>query len=252
VAMFSAHFDESGTPDDSHVVLTVAGFVSSVDKWSKFELEWPKILRGAGLPDGTIFHMKDFARNDPPYQDFKGDSKRKAAFVSDLIKCTKRNVNKAFSFTVALRDWEYLNQRFLVAESLGFPYAFCGRMCVGAVLKWAAKKPGAKVEFYFEDGATHRSQLKKILKLNDNIEPGFRSKEQMVQFQPADLLAWKHRKILASVVNYSGDGDIDLYNSIQRSSVELRSIPHTFGVHTRESMEPLIKRAAIPRRIMVK
>ena len=84
VAMFSAHFDESGTPDDTHVVLTVAGFVSSVDKWVRFGPAWKKLLAEAGLPDGTIFHMNWFARNLPPFEQFAGQSKRKATFMEGL------------------------------------------------------------------------------------------------------------------------------------------------------------------------
>lgn len=250
MAMFSAHIDESGTPDDSHVVLTVAGFVSSVEKWARFELEWKKILKQAGLPEGTIFHMSKFARGLPPYQEFEGQSKRKAALVSSLVRCTRRNVNKAFSCTVALRDWERLNQRYCISESLGYPYPFCGRMCVGAVMQWARKKNATNIEFFFEDGATHRGQLKKILNANnDGIEPIFRSKETMTQFQAADLLAWKSRRTIADVVRYARPGDIDLYNSIQNSLAEIKSIPHKYGVHTYESMERIAQRGRIPLRV---
>jgi hypothetical protein len=66
--MYSAHFDESGTPDRNNRVLTVAGFVSSVKKWARFELEWPEVLKDAGLPAGTIFHTSVFARGSPPYE----------------------------------------------------------------------------------------------------------------------------------------------------------------------------------------
>jgi hypothetical protein len=59
--MYSAHFDESGTPDKFNRVLTVAGFVSTIQKWARYELQWLKILKDAGLPDGTIFHMNLFA-----------------------------------------------------------------------------------------------------------------------------------------------------------------------------------------------
>jgi hypothetical protein len=124
--MFSAHFDESGTPDKSHAVLTVAGYVSSFKKWARFELEWKKILKDAGLPDGTIFHMNRFARGLAPYQEWAGQSGRKAQLVSALVSCTRRNVNKALSCSVALRDWERLNERYCVADTSGIH-----TLCVG-------------------------------------------------------------------------------------------------------------------------
>jgi hypothetical protein len=250
MAMFSAHFDESGTPDKIDTVLTVAGCVSSVEKWKRFELEWKKILKDAGLPDGTIFHMNRFARGLAPYQEWAGQSKRKAHLVSALVGCTKRNVNKAFSCSVVLRDWERLNERYCVAEHLGYPYPLCGRQCISQVMKWARNQGVAQahIKFFFEDGATHRRQLEKFLRANDGIGPLFQSKEEMTQFQAADLLAWKSRKVLTQVVEYEGPGDIDAYNSVQRSLAEIKSIPHDYGAHVYESMEQLIHRAKIPRR----
>ncbi len=249
MAVFSAHFDESGTPEDPHRVLTVAGCVSSVEKWKRFETAWRKIIHDAGLPDGTVFHMNRFARNLPPYDQFKGQSKQKAALISSLVQCVKRHINKAFSVTVVLKDWERINQRYHAASSLGYPYPFCGRTCVAEVAKWARKKGNPPVEFFFESGAKHWRQLKELLKVDNQIRAMDRSKEEMIQFQAADLLAWKNRKVMAEVVEYSGPPDRDIYDSINRSLAEIRSIPHKYGVHDYESMEALVKRAGIPRRV---
>ena len=63
VAMYSAHFDESGHPDDSQY-LVVAGAVASVDQWVTFEREWLDAL----APLGTrIFHAVDFDKGKPPF-----------------------------------------------------------------------------------------------------------------------------------------------------------------------------------------
>jgi hypothetical protein len=247
-ARFLAYFDESGTPDRSHPVLTVAGCVSSIKKWTRFESEWNGILRDAELPEGTIFHMNRFARNLPPFDGFAEQAKRKADLISRLVGCMKRNVNKAFSCSVALRDWERLNERYCAAESLGHPYAFCGRTCIAQLLKWAKNKGIRQqdVKFFFEDGATHRGQLEKLLRANDGIGPLFVSKALLVPFQAADLLAWKSRKVLAQVVEYDGPEDLDAYRSIQRSLAGINTIPHSYGVHMYESMEKLAIRAKVP------
>ena len=47
MASFSAYFDASGTSDTQ--VITVAGFVSTVKKWIRFEEEWQAILRREGV-----------------------------------------------------------------------------------------------------------------------------------------------------------------------------------------------------------
>jgi hypothetical protein len=248
--MFSAYFDESGTPDRTHTVLTVAGCVSSTRKWVRFKTEWTQTLRNAGLPDGTIFHMNKFARGIPPYQEWYGQPRLKAELFSALVKCTKKHVNKAFSCSVVLRDWERLNQIYCVSESLGFPYPFCGRTCVAQALKWARNKGVAQpeVEFFFERGAKHRGQLEKFLLANDGIGPLFPSKTEMVQFQAADLLAWKSRKVLADVFGIRGNDDLDAYLSVKRSLEEINSIPHAYGIHDYASMEKLCLRAQVPRR----
>lgn len=142
-----------------------------------------------------------------------------------MIRCLKRNVNKAVACSVGLRDWERINERYRFAESLGYPHPFCGRTCVAQVMKWAQKKRRT-IEFFFEKGATHQSQLRHLLKANGDVEPIFVSKEKTIQFQAADILAWKSRKVLAEVVEYNGPPDAQAYNSIQRPLAEIKSIPH--------------------------
>ncbi len=119
-------------------------------------------------------------------------------------------------------------------------------------MKWARNKgiPQAQVELFFEDGAKHHGQLERILRANDGIGPIFKTKEEMVQFQAADLLAWKSHKVLQKVIEHDGSEDIDAFNSIRRSLEEVNSIPHSYGVHTYESLKPLIQRAKVPLRSM--
>jgi hypothetical protein len=194
--------------------------------------------------------MNRFARNQSPYDIFKDQPDRKAALISKLVDCTKRNVNKAFSCSVALRDWEALNLRYQVSESLGFPYPFCARTCVAQVIKWARNKSISqkRINFFFEHGAKHRGQLERNLRANDGIGPLFRTKEEQVQFQAADLLAWKHRKLMAEVVAHDGVPDLKKYQSIMRSLEPLNSIPHDYGVHTAESLERVLKAGKVPLR----
>jgi hypothetical protein len=90
--------------------------------------------------------------------------------------------------------------------------------------------------------------LEKILQANDGIGPLFVSKSLMVQFQAADLLAWKSRKVLAQVVQYDGPGDAEAHDSIQRSLAEIKTIPNSFGMHVYERMEKLAVRANLPKR----
>ena len=49
--MFTAYFDGSGSPDEGKA-LAVAGYLSNVDQWSQFDLEWRKCLE-----DGTFLRF---------------------------------------------------------------------------------------------------------------------------------------------------------------------------------------------------
>ncbi len=54
MVVFRAYFDATATPDKS--VESVAGFVSRVHKWERFEKQWRDLL-----PETvTMFHMTDF------------------------------------------------------------------------------------------------------------------------------------------------------------------------------------------------
>src|SRR2546429_1238415 len=53
---YSAYFDASGHPSRGKV-LTVAGFVSTVEKWARFDLQWNTIL---GSENIKVFRMTDF------------------------------------------------------------------------------------------------------------------------------------------------------------------------------------------------
>lgn len=250
--MFVAYFDESGTPDSSHRVLTVAGFVSTVKKWARFETDWVRILEEAGLPRGTVFHMNKFASSRPPYECFKGQSERKAKFVHELVTCIKRNVNNAFSCSVNLNDWDRLNRHYCIAESLGYPYTICGRTCIAQLMKWARSKgiASSQTKFFFEDGATHKGQLEKLVRANNDATGQiFLRKPDVVPFQAADLLAWKSHKVVTQVVDYSGPlENIAEFISVHRSMLGVKSIPNSYGFHAYESMKKLAICAGIPKR----
>lgn len=54
--MLSAFYDESGTDRSKASALTVAGYVSTVEKWNNFEIEWLKLRDDEGY---EYFHMTD-------------------------------------------------------------------------------------------------------------------------------------------------------------------------------------------------
>jgi hypothetical protein len=138
--MFSAYFDASGTKRAR--VLTVAGFVSRVSKWDRFNDEWPAIL---SAEHGAFMHMTDFASSKGEFASWKGQSHRRRKFITDLSNCIKRNTNKGFSSSVILSDYRDVNAEFMLAERVGQPFTLCMRACLGGLKLWASKK-GAETE----------------------------------------------------------------------------------------------------------
>src|SRR6266852_3977900 len=79
---YGAYFDASGHPDDSES-LFVSGFVSTGEKWLKFEQEWNSLLSGYGIV--APFHMKEFAPGVGQYASWKDDKHRRAELLEKAI-----------------------------------------------------------------------------------------------------------------------------------------------------------------------
>jgi len=65
VLMIWAYYDESGEHVDGDIVnMTVAGCVSTSEKWTVFDAQWRDFLASEGLSE---FHMTDFEAWVPPF-----------------------------------------------------------------------------------------------------------------------------------------------------------------------------------------
>jgi hypothetical protein len=245
---YSAHFDASGNKE-KHRVVTVAGCVSTVEKWTRFQGEWNAILEGAGLPKGTIFHMTDFASCQRAFAMFDGKPTLKHRLTERLAACLKKNVNKLFSVGIAVSHYERLNTLFMLEEELGSVSAFAGLMCIQKVLKWKSKQaPSSKVEFFFEDGDAFFPEMKRNSQRLHTVTPMERTKLEMVQFQACDLIAWKNRMAITEAKEASGEKDLQRFESINRSTALIEAIPNDFGVFDAGELRKMCNSGAIPRR----
>ena len=242
VAMFSAYFDESGTRGER--ALAVCGFVSTVKKWSRFEIEWNGILKSEGVEEP--FHMTDFVSSQRDFSGWKGQSERRRLFVRRLVGCVKKNVNKFFYAVLVIEDYEAVNKTFYLEEVIGRPYAVCGKQCLNMVRKWAARKRiTAPVLCYFEDGAKDKGNFEEWAKRMGE-KPLFLPKAMGIPFQAADLAAWKYRAAIHKTLepDHTPEKGIELFKSV----VELHAIPHAGGVWDRVSLAEWCSQTTIPRR----
>lgn len=194
VALFYAsYFDASrhGTSTEPHPVLTVAGAVAPVKKWTRFEGDWQQVLRSEGV---TEFHATDFAASRGQYKGWKGDKDRRANFLSRLGGIIKRDVNRLFLVSVEIDAWNEVNRQFLLEENFYSPFALAGFSVLLQLRKWGKGKniPERNIQAIFEEGDPGWGGLKKLCAAH-SLDPIELSKPKAVPCQVGDFVAWKMR-----------------------------------------------------------
>jgi hypothetical protein len=190
--MFTTYFDVSGTRLDSDII-SVAGFVSDGEQWLKFEGEWREVLEEFGVP---YLHMREFAHFKGPFESWRGQEKKRREFLQRLSGILARRVRKNFCRSIRVRDFEALAPTFSLEQIFGSPLGLCGVTCVGAVRIWQEQFTDGELNaLIFEDGDEDKSTLTRSLETYHNVNPVYRRKEEHVQFQAADWVAYENRNL---------------------------------------------------------
>jgi hypothetical protein len=239
--MFTAYFDASGTRHSE--ALTMAGYVSDDKKWAKFEAEWNKIL---GREKVGGFHMTDFASRQKEYKGW--EQERRDRFLGDLVNCARRYTNKAFSATVVIADYHAADKRYCLHEMLGQPYSVCGRSCVGQVKKWAGKHGIKQAAFAFERGDEDWKNLERVCRDQEKIHATCHSKKDFVQFQAADLIAWKSRYPVRRVLSDDLQETVEERERLLGMIGDLKKTPYASGVFDADSFTNICVNGNIPLR----
>ncbi|MHB8411852.1 MAG: DUF3800 domain-containing protein [Candidatus Acidiferrales bacterium] len=233
MALFTAYFDASGTPDAT--AITMAGYVADVRKWKQFEGRWQEILDRERI---ACFHMTDFASNHGEFEGWGGRPEVRKRFISDLQECATKFTNKRFSASVVISDYNAVNKNYCLEEALGRPYSFCGISCIEHVRKWAKNRSRVKeLMFAFEDGDKDQGNFKMICRerFQPAIDAAFLLKADYIPFQAADLAAWKTRHPIREAV---GDKDYTM-EDVERllsSTRKYLQAPHSGGVFNYNSL----------------
>ena len=199
LAMFTAYFDASGKPHDKEVMF-VSGFVSSEKKWLRFEEEWQTLLGDYRIKEP--FHTTDYvAGRGSDYQSFVDDDQRRDEFEARAAQIIKRGIRKPVSTGLLLADYRQViaKDRITADQSID-PYSFCAMTCVSSTIKWMVPKRIPEVEFVFEAGDDKMGKFMEIFRKVTGEFPIFRGKEKHPQFQAADILAWRHARLMKSHV----------------------------------------------------
>jgi len=238
MAIYTAYFDESGSPDEGKA-LVVAGYVASVEQWRKFDDEWHAALAHEGV---RRFHMRDFAHSRREFESWKGDEERRTAFIKTLVGIIRRNIRKSFSEAIILNDYNRANEKYLLAEQLILPYPLCAWACARSVNRWA-KEHGYTdpVLHIYEDGAKHKKQFKKLMEHQGYPDPIFSTKDDYIAFQAADFVAWESLKFYT-------EREAGTFKRFRQSFEALYSMPYDWNVYLGEQLEAFCQRSGIPLR----
>lgn len=186
MALYSAYFDDSGHPDDSLYVI-VAGCIADVTQWVHFEREWLEAL----APFNTkVFHAVDLEQGNRPFE--RLTQKQQTELLVLLVGIITRRIEKTFAHIVPMSIFNALNDQFVFAESVGFPFPFAARNCMADVEQWARyySLDSSSIKYYFEDGSKHRGQLLWMVERDYLPTPLFPKKQEAVPLQAGDLIGW--------------------------------------------------------------
>lgn len=104
--MLTAYFDESGTKPPSKI-LTIAGYLSTIQRWEKFEVEWLKLLDEYNL---EYSHAVDFAHYKIGFK--SGEEDRRKVFYSKACKIINDNTMQPFDLSLSWEDYNHLIQSY--------------------------------------------------------------------------------------------------------------------------------------------
>jgi len=243
--MFTAYFDDSGSPDDTLAVV-VAGFVASDEQWIHFERNWNDTLKQFGI---SLFHMKDFAHSVGEFKKFKGNKEDREWLLSQLLSHIKLRVRHSCGHAVLMDDFRTVNNRYAL-ESFGItPYSLWGRTCLASVGNWAKQWSIAEgqIGYVFEDGSKGKGTLEQRILRDKEIRPVFKKKCESVPLQAADLFAYEMLAGNRDIFKKSVDTFDGLRYPIRQLSVLLRQ-PLDWGTYVQKDLEAFCESAGIQRR----
>jgi hypothetical protein len=149
MAMLTVYSDTSGMQKSSDP-LVMASLVSPVSRWLRFEREWKAMLKEHGIP---YLHMKEFAHSLGPFKDWKGNEKRRAAFLARVVAVIHHSVNKTFTLRAKREDFDAVNKVFELDGPYSGIYQITALALAGHIMEWCdAKHPGKPIKWFYERG----------------------------------------------------------------------------------------------------
>ena len=195
MAILRAYFDDS--KDDR--ILTIAGYLSDLESWGRFDRAWKAVLDKFGVP---YLHIREFGEPDGIYRHIQDRPEEEAAFFAALVGVVNDHARDCIQTTVLLDDLKRFNKKHsfkLSAPAL----AICG-----CLLMLQRQFRGRPIEVVFDkfEKASSLIELGKYYAEADQHEPlnaslmlatrieAEESWRTILPLQAADFVAWEMRK----------------------------------------------------------
>lgn len=257
LAMLTAYFDDSGTHDDSNIVIW-AGISGNQFQWDAFTQDWYAKLRAPspGKLPLSRFHMSDCqnARNE-----FEGWSRPATDFlVHELGQIILKKALWGYASAVRRKDWDELITGH-PREALGDAEGFCVRNVYVKTTDWAKNwTSGKDVAFVFDDRPHRRHENQTIFdmfqrhhraskEVPDLVSITFASSHKILPLQAADMLAWEIYTHAKDVFYERTDSKNPLRPQLRRFQESGR---FRIQMATRKNIEHIAKQAALQEPLM--
>jgi hypothetical protein len=248
---YSAYFDASA--DGANTEMLVAGYVSTLEEWSQFEISWKLVLAKYDVP---FFKMSEFIgrRDEYSHPKWRVESYR-AQFIDELAQV----IGGWTAASIACGMKQELFDRYNAIYELDSrfnTYAICGRDCAAQVRKYLREEANSDlpIAFIFDRGDSGRGFLIDEMEASKLPSPVFkrsrpepeldRDDPYHVQLQACDFAAWEVRR---------GEKDLSegkLPSELRKSLLALRHDKIIWRETKEADLQGLIQVAGIKKRVL--
>lgn len=181
----------------------MGGYLATDEQWEGFETDWQMVLNAFSV---KALHMKEFAHSRGEFKSWKGDEKRRAAFLGTLVEIIHKHDLEGFTFSLNVRHYRQLDKHFRLTESVG-PYAYTALQAMSGIREWQRRyRPNDSVLYLIEHGDADQERIRRWLDKDTSLnpKPTFLKKawvengveRQCVPMQASDFLAYEGAKAL--------------------------------------------------------